>query len=78
MLCGLPVLTHEVGANRELLTHGAAVVPQFDMEAAAAEMVRMVNEPDYRRQLGEAGRGYAMRDYTWEAVAEKYLALYRE
>ena len=78
MLCGLPVLTHEVGANRELLTHGAAVVPQFDMEAAAAEMARMVNEPDYRRQLGEAGRGYAMRDYTWEAVAEKYLALYRE
>ncbi len=77
MLCGLPVLTHEVGANRELLTHGAAVVPLFDMEAAAAEMVRMVNEPEYRQHLGEAGRAYASREFTWEAVAEKYLALYR-
>lgn len=77
MLCGLPVLTHEVGANRELLTHGAAVVPRYDMDAAAAEMARMVNEPGYRQRLGEDGRGYASREFTWEAVAEKYLTLYR-
>ena len=77
MLCGLPVLTHEVGANEELLTHGAAVAPKYDVEAATAEMVRMVNEPDYRRRLGEEGREYASREFTWEAVADKYLALYR-
>ena len=77
MLCGMPVLTHEVGANRELLTHGATVVPRFDTEAAVAEMVRMVNQPEYRRRLGEEGREYASREFTWEAVAEKYLALYR-
>lgn len=77
MLCGLPVLTHEVGANRELLTRGAAVVPRFDKEAAVAEMTRMVNEPDYRRRLGEDGLQYASREFTWQAVADKYLALYR-
>ncbi len=77
MLCGLPVLTHEVGANRELLTHGAAVVPRADMEAAAGELARLVNDPDHRRRLGEAGREYASRDFTWAAVADKYLALYQ-
>ena len=77
MLCGMPVLTHEVGANRELLTHGATVVSRFDTNAAVAEMVRMVNEPEYRRRLGEEGREYASSEFTWEAVAEKYLALYR-
>ena len=77
MLCGLPVLTHEVGANSELLTHGAAVVPRFDGEAAVAELVRLVNDREYRRSLGEAGRDYANREFTWSAVAEKYLALYR-
>ena len=77
MLCGLPVLTHEVGANRELLTHGAAVVARYDMEAAAVEMARMVNDPEYRRRLGEEGREYALGEFTWEAVADKYLALYR-
>ena len=77
MLCGMPVLTHEVGANRELLTHGATVVPRFDTDAAVAEMVRMVNQPEYRRRLGEEGREYASQEFTWEAMAEKYLALYR-
>lgn len=77
MLCGIPVLTHEVGANRELLTHGATVVPRFDLGEAAAEMTRLVNETEHRRRLGEAGREYASREFTWEAVAEKYLALYR-
>ncbi len=77
MLCGMPVLTHEVGANRELLTHGATVVSRFDTNAAVAELVRMVNEPEYRRRLGEEGREYASSEFTWEAVAEKYLALYR-
>ena len=77
MLCGMPVLTHEVGANRELLTHGATVVSRFDMDAAVAELVRMVNEPEYRKRLGEEGREYASEEFTWEAVAEKYLALYR-
>ena len=77
MLCGLPVLTHEVGANRELLTHGSAVVPRFDREAAIAELVRLVNDQDHRRSMGEEGREYATREFTWSAVTEKYLALYR-
>lgn len=77
MLCGLPVLTHEVGANRELLTHGAAVVPRFDMDAATAELARLVNAPEYRLRLGAEGREYAFGEFTWGAVAEKYLALYR-
>lgn len=77
MLCGLPVLTHEVGANLELLTHGAVVVARYDTEAAAGEMARLVNGPEYRRRLGEEGREYALGEFTWEAVADKYLALYR-
>jgi glycosyltransferase involved in cell wall biosynthesis len=77
MLCGLPALTHAVGANRELLTHGAIVTPRYNLEAAASELARLVNEPEYRRRLGDEGREYASREFTWEAVAEKYLALYR-
>ena len=77
MLGGLPVLTHDVGANRELLTQGAVVVPAFDRDAAAAELTRLVNDNDYRRQLGEDGRQYALREFTWSTVAEKYLAVYR-
>ena len=77
MLCGLPTLTHDVGSNRELLTHGAVVVPRYDAEAAVAELVRLVNDSGFRRELGAAGQGYAAREFTWTVVAEKYLSLYQ-
>lgn len=77
MLHGLPVLTHQVGANPELLTHGAVVVPRYDRPAAIAALVRLVNEPAYRRHLGAAGRAYAAREFPWPAVAQKYLSVYQ-
>ncbi|CAI8008512.1 Mannosylfructose-phosphate synthase [Geodia barretti] len=77
MLVGLPVLTHEVGANRELLTQGARVVPRFDKEAAVSELVRLVNDEEHRRQLSEEAQEYALKEFTWSVVADKYLAVYR-
>jgi len=77
MLCGLPVLTHEVGANRELLTSGSVVVPRFDQHRAVEELVRLVNDEDYRQGLGQEGKEYAKSEFTWEAVADKYISLYQ-
>ncbi len=77
MLAGLPVLTHRVGANAELLTHGTALVSRNDRVEAVEELIRLVNDAGHRRQLGAEGRQYAGREFTWAAVADKYLALYR-
>ena len=77
MAHGVPVLTHDVGANRELLTRGANLVPRFDEPAAVAQLVRLVNDDDYRRGLGREAREYALAEFTWAAVADKYLKLYQ-
>jgi glycosyltransferase involved in cell wall biosynthesis len=77
MVCGVPVLTHDVGANRELLTRGAVVVPRFDENSAAAALARLVNDTDYRQQLGRDGQEYALTEFTWDAVADKYLKIYQ-
>ena len=76
MAYGAPVLTHDVGANRELLTRGAVVVPRFDPEEAGAQLVRLVNDDEYRRQLGKDAQDYALAEFTWNAVADKYLSVY--
>ncbi len=77
MAYGAPVLSHDVGSNRELLHTGAVVTPRFDPQAAAARLTELVNDDDARRQLGAAARDYALAEFTWPAVAEKYLAVYR-
>jgi glycosyltransferase involved in cell wall biosynthesis len=76
MTHGVPVLTHDVGANRELLIQGAEVVAKFDHQAAVQRLIRLVNDDDYRDQLGREAREYALAEFTWAAVAEKYLQTY--
>ena len=77
MVYGAPVLTHDVGSNRELLHRGAVVTPRFDRQAAAANLLELVNDDNARQQLAADARDYALAEFTWPAVAEKYLALYR-
>jgi glycosyltransferase involved in cell wall biosynthesis len=77
MIAGMPVLTHDVGANRELLTQGAVVVPRFDLAAAVTELVKMVNDGDYRQKLSQEAQDYALKEFTWSAVADKYLEVYQ-
>ena len=76
MVCGVPVLTHDVGASLELLTRGAVVVPRFGQPEAVDALVRLVNDDEYREQLGKDAEEYAMAEFTWAAVADKYLNVY--
>ncbi len=77
MAHGLPLLTHDVGANRELLVRGADVVPTFDRVAAVESLVRLVNEDKYREDLGKDAQAYALAEFTWAATADKYIQVYR-
>jgi glycosyltransferase involved in cell wall biosynthesis len=77
MAHGTPVLTHDVGANREVLLQGAVVVPRFDADAAASELVRLVNDGTARRELGREAQRYALTEFAWPVVAEKYLEVYQ-
>ena len=76
MAHGLSVLTHDVGANGELLIKGAVVTSRFGQDAAVAELARLVNDDDHRQSLGRDAREYALAEFTWSAVADKYLELY--
>jgi glycosyltransferase involved in cell wall biosynthesis len=77
MAYGAPVLTHDVGANRELLVRGAHVVPRFDEDAAIKSMVRLVNDEAHRQELSLDAQEYALAEFTWSVTADKYLSLYQ-
>ena len=77
MAHGTPVLTHDVGANREVLKQGAVVVPRYDREAAVRELARLVNDDPARLELGGEAQRYALSEFTWPVVAEKYLEVYQ-
>lgn len=78
MARGVPVLTHRVGANAELLTAGAVVVDRYDRAAAAAALSRLVDDPGYRSRLGAEARGLVESRFTWERSAKRFHVVYEE
>jgi glycosyltransferase involved in cell wall biosynthesis len=52
------------------------LVPPDDQEAMAGALVRMVNGPDSRRQMGETAYERSRERYSWPALAEKVARVY--
>lgn len=77
MVAAVPVLTHRVGANAELLRAGAVVVPENDAARTTEALVALLNEDAARSALGKQAREYAAA-FTWPPVIDRFLALYRE
>lgn len=76
---GLPVVASDVGGNREMIKPGenGLLVPSDSPDAVAAALQALDGRPDLLARLREGARRTAPR-YSWEAVADRYLALYRE
>jgi len=77
MAAGLPVLTHAVGANQELLHRGSIVVGRHDLDAASDALVRLVNDDALRSRLSLEAQAYSQA-FTWQAAVDRTLALYDE
>ena len=75
--CGLPVITTEnVGASLTDGEHGF-VVPIRDPDALADRLLRLYQDADLRRAMGEAARQHVQR-FTWQAYHEELAMHYRD
>jgi rhamnosyl/mannosyltransferase len=80
MLCARPVVSTALPTgvpwvNRHEET--GLVVPPGDAAALRGALVRLIGDPDLRRQLGAAGRARVLRTFTAEAMCGAAAALYR-
>ncbi len=80
MAAGLPVVGSRVGGIPEVVIEGETglLVPAGDVSALAAALTRLVNDPDLRRRLGEAGSARVCERYSQQSVREKTLTMYSE
>jgi glycosyltransferase involved in cell wall biosynthesis len=77
MACGVPVVTSDRGAMREVAGSAALLADPLDPEAIAAQMARLVEEPGLAERLAALGRERAAL-FRWETTARETLAVYRE
>jgi glycosyltransferase involved in cell wall biosynthesis len=72
------VIATDCGGNRELVIDGEVglVVPPRDIDALAAALSRLINDPDLRRRLGTAGRRRVVEHFSAEKRIDRLEALY--
>lgn len=77
---GLPVVATRVGGTPERLIDGETgiLVEPSDAIGLAAALCRLMNDARLAREMGARGREFALREFTWEAVAEKMAKRLRD
>lgn len=73
---GRPVVLPDHGAFPELVkqTAGGVVVPPGDSDALAAALTRLLNDPQERARLGQAGRAAVRDRFSDDAMARSTIA----
>ena len=78
MSCGKAVVATDVGGVREALERNGALVPPRDPESAAAEVCRLLSDPELRRTLGARARAAIVEKFRVDHTIAEYLSLYTE
>ncbi|MFI6843447.1 glycosyltransferase family 4 protein [Kitasatospora sp. NBC_00085] len=74
---GLPVVAGDSGGAPDAVLEGETgyVVPGGSPAAAAERIVRLLNDEELRRRLGEAGRRWVDRSWRWDLLAGRLTSL---
>ncbi len=78
MACEVPVIGSTCGEVPNVIGGAGLVFPEGDVCALQNCLQRLMNDPELRRRLGQAGRARVLTRYTQVKVAQQTVALYRE
>ena len=80
MACELPVVSSTAGALPEVVGEDGAgiLVPPRNAPALEQAIQRLLEDPDLRRQMGQAGRRRVTTLFTWENAARQMVEVYQE
>lgn len=76
----LPIVATQVGGNADIVVdgHNGRLVPAQNPEALAAALAGVADDTVLRERMGAAGRQWALRRGTIDAMGQAYLALYQD
>jgi glycosyltransferase involved in cell wall biosynthesis len=76
MAAGLAIITTEGTGCAEVVGDAGILVPVRNPQAIGRALKRLIEEPELRRSLGAAARRRIEENFTWSAVARRYVDEY--
>jgi glycosyltransferase involved in cell wall biosynthesis len=73
------VIGTDTGGIPDVISNGEVgiLVPEKDSDALAKEMIRLLQNKGMRDDYAEAGHNHVRKNFTWEAIAKKYMRAYK-
>lgn len=80
MACGKPVVYSAGGGGARIIEDAAAgiVVQPEDPEAIASAILRLVDDPEAAKEMGENGRRCVASSFTWDVLVGQWLSTLKE
>jgi glycogen(starch) synthase len=79
MFCGAPVVATDVGGIREQLDEtSGAIVPPRSAEALSVAILRLLANPELRRNMGQAASVRAVSQFSADVMIDRHLRLYED
>ena len=77
MACGRAVVASNVDGVPEIVQDGTTglLVPTEDPASLALALIKLYSDTAFRDALAKQGKEWALREYNWEAIANRYLGL---
>jgi glycosyltransferase involved in cell wall biosynthesis len=75
MALGRASVASPVGANREVVTMGVDGLFAADEKAWTDSLIRLINEPAMRREIGARARRRIVESYSVASVIPRYMKL---
>lgn len=78
--CGRAIITTDVPGCREIVHHNenGLLVPSHDAYSLAEAIKTLIENPNFRSQLGKRGREIVEAEFSEEIVIRQTIALYKE
>jgi glycosyltransferase involved in cell wall biosynthesis len=72
------VISNKINIWRELSGANAAIVIRCEAKELVSAISALLDDPERRHLLGEAGKKVVAEQFTWPIVARRMIALYRD
>ncbi len=80
MACGRPVVASRLGGIREVVTseESGLLVDPANANDFSAAIIKLLNDEQLARRIGEQGRDIVRGRYSWQAIAARHIDFYQK
>jgi glycosyltransferase involved in cell wall biosynthesis len=78
MACRKPTIAYDVGGNREAVGDPWSLVPFKDFDALHDRVLRLVEDPIFRKAVGERAERHVRKHFDAPVLAHRQAGFYEE